>query len=47
MDLYPGGAPWTNGPDAQRAYLAFVNLAKSKEYGEMDEYLSKKYFTIK
>jgi tripartite-type tricarboxylate transporter receptor subunit TctC len=46
-ERYPGGAPWVNGIEAQKDFTNYLNLAKGKEHDHMEEYLSKKYFTLK
>ncbi|MCG6536272.1 MAG: hypothetical protein L7F78_16610 [Syntrophales bacterium LBB04] len=47
FERFPGSLPWLNGAEAQRTYSSFLNLAKGKEYSQMVEYLSKKYYTVK
>jgi tripartite-type tricarboxylate transporter receptor subunit TctC len=46
FERWPGGEPWLTGAEAQKM-LAGHRERVMKEYGQMADYLSKKYFTVK
>ena len=46
-ERYASGVPWSTGAQAEKELITYLSLAKEKEHDEMQDYLAKKYFTVK